>query len=72
MARRAAELVQDGSAVGLGTVVQAEEHLRELAGQRLYFSLTLRRGEAVPVRSAVATTSSASRAAVSVSAMSAA
>ena len=40
-------------AVGLGTVVRAEEHLRELAGQRVYFSLALQKGEAAPVRSAV-------------------
>ncbi len=39
--------------VGLATVVRAEEHVRELAGQRLYFSLALRKGEAAPVRSAV-------------------
>lgn len=40
-------------ATGLATVVRADEHLRELAGQGLYFSLTLRKGEAAPVRSAV-------------------
>ena len=40
-------------ATGLATVVRADEHLRELVGQRLYFSLALRRGEAAPVRSAV-------------------
>ena len=40
-------------ASGLGTVWRADEHLRELHGQRIYFSLTLRKGEAVPVRSAV-------------------
>ena len=38
---------------GLATVVRAEEHVRELAGQRVYFSLTLRNGEAAPTRSAV-------------------
>lgn len=38
---------------GLATVVRADEHLRELAGQRLYFSLTLKKGEAPPMRSAV-------------------
>ena len=32
------------------------EHLRELAGQGLYFSLTLRKGEAAPIRSAVIST----------------
>ena len=40
-------------AAGLATVVRAEGHLRELAGQRLYFSLALKKGEAAPVRSAV-------------------
>ncbi|MBI5770567.1 MAG: ComEC/Rec2 family competence protein [Verrucomicrobia bacterium] len=39
-------------ASGLATVVRADDHLRELAGQRLYFSLTLARGETPPVRSA--------------------
>jgi competence protein ComEC len=39
-------------ASGLATVLRGEEHLRELAGQRLYFSLALRRGEAPPIRSA--------------------
>lgn len=38
---------------GLGTIASADEHLRELAGQRIYFSFTLRRGEAAPMRSAV-------------------
>ena len=37
---------------GLATILSADEHLRELAGQRLYFSLTLRKNEAPPVRSA--------------------
>lgn len=40
---------------GLATVVRTDEHLRELAGQRLYFSLALKRGEPAPVRSAVVT-----------------
>lgn len=40
-------------AAGLATVVNAEDHLRELTGQRVYFSLTLGRGDAVPVRSAI-------------------
>jgi competence protein ComEC len=39
-------------ASGLATVIDSDPHLRELRGQRLYFSLTLRRGEARPVRSA--------------------
>ncbi len=40
-------------ATGLATVVRVDEHLRELAGQRVYFSLNLRRGETAPIRSAV-------------------
>ncbi|HUR56063.1 MAG TPA: ComEC/Rec2 family competence protein [Opitutaceae bacterium] len=40
-------------ASGLGTVWRADDHVRELRGQRIYFSLTLRKGETVPVRSAV-------------------
>jgi competence protein ComEC len=43
-------------ASGLATVVRADGHLRDLAGQRLYFSLTLRKGEAAPIRSAVVST----------------
>ena len=39
-------------ATGLATVVRTEEHLRELAGQGIYFSLALRKGEAPPIRSA--------------------
>lgn len=42
-------------ATGLATLVRAEEHLRELTGQRVYFSLTLRSGQAAPIRSAVVT-----------------
>lgn len=42
-------------ASGLATVVRAEPHLRDLVGQRLYFSLGLKKNEAVPVRSAVIT-----------------
>jgi competence protein ComEC len=41
---------------GLGTVLRGDAHLRDLAGQRLYFSLALRRGEAPPLRSAVVST----------------
>jgi len=37
---------------GLATVVQAESHLRELSGQLVYYSLTLAKGEAAPIRSA--------------------
>jgi competence protein ComEC len=40
-------------ASGLATVVGMDDHLRELRGQRIYFSLTLRRGEAPPIRTAV-------------------
>ena len=43
-------------ASGLATVARADGHLHELAGQRLYFSLMLRRGEAAPLRSTVVTT----------------
>lgn len=39
-------------ATGLATVVRADEHLRELVGQRLYFSFALKRGEVAPIRSA--------------------
>lgn len=39
-------------ASGLGTITRADEHLRDLVGQRLYFSLTLRKGERPPTRSA--------------------
>jgi len=42
-------------AVGLATIVQADEPVRELVGQRIYFSLALRKGGQVPVRSAVVT-----------------
>lgn len=38
---------------GLATVVQTEAHLRELTGQKVYFSLALGRGESAPIRSAV-------------------
>lgn len=43
-------------AAGLATVVRADEHLRDLGGQRIYFSLALGRGEAPPIRSAVVAT----------------
>jgi competence protein ComEC len=39
-------------ATGVGTVVEAAGRLRELMGQRIYFSLRLRRGERPPVSSA--------------------
>ncbi len=42
-----------GRASGLATIVRTDDHLRELAGQHIYFSLTLRKGEAAPIRSAV-------------------
>jgi len=41
-----------GKASGLATITRTDEHLRELAGQHVYFSLQLRPGEAAPVRSA--------------------
>lgn len=43
-------------ASGLATVMRADDHLRELRGQPLYFSLNLRRGEIPPIRSAVVAT----------------
>lgn len=43
-------------ASGLATVVRADPHLRDLVGQRFYFSLTLRKGERPPTRSAVIST----------------
>jgi competence protein ComEC len=43
-------------ATGLGTIANARDHLRELGGQRVYFSLSLRKGEAAPIRSAVLST----------------
>ena len=44
---------ESGRAAGLATVLRADEHLRDLAGQRIYFSLSLGRGETPPIRSAV-------------------
>jgi len=41
------------SAGGLATIAAAGEHLRELRGQRVHFSFTLKKGEAPPVRSTV-------------------
>ena len=41
---------------GLATVLQADEHLRELVGQSMYFSLALKKGELPPVRTARVTT----------------
>lgn len=40
-------------ASGLATITAAPPHLRELAGQRVYFSVALHAGEAAPLRSAV-------------------
>jgi competence protein ComEC len=40
-------------AAGLAKVVTVDDHLRELAGQPVYFSLNLRKGESAPLRSAV-------------------
>lgn len=39
-------------ASGLATVMSADEHLVELPGQRLYFSLAVPRGGSAPIRSA--------------------
>lgn len=39
-------------ASGLATVMRADAHLHDLVGQRLYFSLSLRKGERAPIRSA--------------------
>lgn len=42
----------DGKRIsGLAQVTQADAHLNDLVGQRLYFSLARRPGEAVPIRS---------------------
>ena len=43
-------------AAGLATIVRPEPHLHDLAGQKIYFSLALRKGEAAPVRGAVVAT----------------
>ena len=43
-------------AAGLATILRADEHLPDLAGQRIYFSLALRKGEAPPIRSTVIST----------------
>lgn len=51
--RRVFPSADPGRTSGLGTVVTAENHLRELAGQRLFFSLNLVTGEAPPLRGAV-------------------
>ena len=40
-------------ASGVGTVVGTDRHLRDLAGQRIYYSVALRPGQAAPGRSAV-------------------
>jgi competence protein ComEC len=40
-------------ASGLATVVRTDPGMRELLGQRLYYSLTLRTGESAPLRSAI-------------------
>lgn len=41
---------------GLGTITRAGEHVGDLVGQRIYFSLTLRKSEVAPLRSAVVAT----------------
>jgi competence protein ComEC len=40
-------------ATGLATITRSSEHLDDLVGQKIYFSLTLRKGEAAPRRSMV-------------------
>jgi competence protein ComEC len=40
-------------AAGLATVCGAEDHLRALQGQRVYFAVTARRGEPPPIRTAI-------------------
>ncbi len=40
-------------ATGLATVARAADPVREIVGQRVYFSLALRKGETAPARSAV-------------------
>lgn len=50
---RAFAPLDPGRATGLATIVRADAPLQELAGQRIYFSLTLRHGESAPIRSAV-------------------
>lgn len=44
--------LEPGRAAGLATIVHTDEHLRELVGQRVYFSLSLAVGKPAPVRSA--------------------
>lgn len=44
-------------ATGLATILHANETLLETVGQRVYFSLALRPGEAAPLRSAIVSTS---------------
>ncbi|MBC7366381.1 MAG: ComEC/Rec2 family competence protein [Undibacterium sp.] len=43
-------------AAGLAVVMRSDDHLRELVGQRIYFSLALKKSEAAPVRTTVITT----------------
>jgi competence protein ComEC len=40
-------------ATGLGHITRASGHLGDLVGQKIYFSLSLRKGEAAPLRSMV-------------------
>jgi len=48
--------VDPRKASGLATVVRADGHLPELVGQKIYFSLTLGKGDAAPLRTTVVTT----------------
>jgi competence protein ComEC len=41
------------AAAGLATVISAGEHLTDLVGQRIHFSIRLRQGEPPPIRSVV-------------------
>jgi competence protein ComEC len=47
--------VDPKKASGLATVTLADEHLRELIGQHIYFSLALKKGEVTPLRTEIVT-----------------
>jgi competence protein ComEC len=53
---RTFSVIDPKKASGLATVTQADEHLRELIGQHIYFSLALKKAESAPLRTAVVTT----------------
>lgn len=50
---RVFHLPEPNRTAGLARITAADEPLQELVGQRVYFSLTLRRDEAKPIRSSV-------------------